>query len=618
VSSTGVAGAESSNRVAFDLVYYSSQHSTSMASRERQRPELEYDFVVSPGADPNQIQLSFTGADSVRLDPAGNLVLQTGDTEIRQSAPYIYQDINGTRQQVAGEFRIENSEFSGTTDYCLLTTVYFELGPYDPTRLLVIDPVVLSYSTYLGGSGSEEAWDIAVDSSGQSYVTGQTYSPNFPVFDPWQPSNAGGGDVFVAKFSPSGSTLAYATYLGGSVFDRGHGIAVGKDGSAFITGITESDNFPTTPGTYQSSCAGVVCHDAFITRLSVDGSQLMYSTFLGGQHYDYGDDVAVDTGGNAYVKGLTMSANFPTVNAAQPQYGGGGWCTEWIDHPCTDVFVTKLNRQGSALVYSTYLGGNRDEGYFSGDGGIAVDPAGHAYVTGETWSQNFPAYNAIQPTFNGGTFDAFVTKLSPEGSAFVYSGYLGGNNAEAGQAIAADALGNAYVTGYTHSNNFPTTANSFQPSFQGESDAFITKLNPAGSVFVYSTYFGGSLWDRGYGIGLDKAGNAYIGGWTYSTNLPIVLAFQAGFGGTIDAFVAKLSSGGHSLMYSSYLGGSSSEYGNGIAVDGLGNAYVAGLTNSTNFPTLKPFQPVKAGIDAFVTKISRFGLASARPMPLIP
>jgi hypothetical protein len=228
-------------------------------------------------------------------------------------------------------------------------------------------------------------------------------------------------------------------------------------------------------------------------------------------------------------------------------------------------------------------------------------------------------HNAIQPTFNGGTFDSFLTKLTPDGSAFVYSTYLGGNNAEAGKGIAADTFGNAFVTGYTHSTNFPTTPNSFQPVFQGESDAFVSKVSPDGSAFAYSTYFGGSLWDPGIGIGVDKGGNAYIAGTTYSVNLPIVQAFQPSFAGTVDAYVAKLSSTGAALKYSSYLGGNSVDSTLGLAIDRFGNAYLTGSTSSANFPTVKPLQPGYAGeVDAFVSKVSRFGRARATPGPLVP
>jgi hypothetical protein len=473
--------------------------------------------------------------------------------------------------------------------------------------------IYLGYSTYLGGSGGDKPWAITMDKAGSAYITGETFSLNFPLVDPIQSHNLGGGDAFVAKLSPSGSGLVYATYLGSPHADRGHGIAVDSRGNAYIAGVSTGSNFPTTSGAFQpniaSGCTGdTACADAFITKLSAEGSSLVYSTYLGGVAGDSGDEIAVDVTGNAYLKGMTNSQDFPTVNAVQPQYGGGGVCTQGSSsYPCKDAFVTKLNPQGSALVYSTYLGGNKDEGYGFGAGAIAIDPAGHAYVTGETKSPNFPIQNALLPTFRGGTTDAFVSKLTPDGSAFIYSTYWGGNNAEMGLGIAADALGNGYVTGVTYSNNFPTTTNSFQPNHQGESDAFVSKLNANGSGLAYSTFVGGNLWDVGADIVVDKAGDVYLTGTTYSTNFPTVAAFQSELHWVVDAYVTKLASAGNALKYSSYLGGTSSDDGFDIAIDRLGQAYVTGVTVSTDFPTINPLQPAKAGsTDAFLTKISRF------------
>jgi hypothetical protein len=318
--------------------------------------------------------------------------------------------------------------------------------------------------------------------------------------------------------------------------------------------------------------------------------------------------------------GMTNSANFPVLNAAQSTYGGGGCTQPGQSYPCFDVFITKLNRTGSALVYSTYLGGNSDEAFFFHQtGDIAVDPSGYAYVTGYTESLNFPTVNAIQTVRKGGV-DAYVTKLSPDGSQFIYSTYLGGFPGEIGFGIAADAEGHAYVAGLTYSSDFPTTPGSFQPNLAGDGDGFISKLQPDGSGFVYSSFLGGSDHDGAGKIAVDTVGNAYVTGSTWSTNFPTRHAFQSAFAGYADAFITKFNVAGSALLYSSYLGGAGQygqDGGTGISVDSFGNAYVAGNTRSATFPTFRAFQGANAGyVDAFVTKVTLFGRGQARSHPL--
>ncbi len=374
-----------------------------------------------------------------------------------------------------------------------------------------------------------------------------------------------------------------------------------SSGDAYVTGYTQSSNFPTTAGALQTTFGGGLV-DAFVSKLNSSGSALLYSTYLGGSSDAVGQGIAVDSSGNAYVTGYTQSSNFPTTaGALQTTFGG-----------LADAFVSKLNSSGSALVYSTYLGGGSTDFGF----GIAVDSSGGAYVTGYTQSSNFPATaGALQTTFGGvfggGPIDAFVSKLNSSGSALVYSTYLGGSSGDSGQGIAVDSSGDAYVTGYTQSSNFPTTAGAFQTSFGGVPDAFVSKLNSSGSALVYSTYLGGSSFDSGQGIAVDSSGDAYVTGYTSSSNFPATAgALQTTFGGGADAFVSKLNSGGSALVYSTYLGGSSFDFGFGIAVDSSGNAYVTGYTCSSNFPTtagaLQTTFGVGGAIDAFVAK---FGTA---------
>jgi hypothetical protein len=383
----------------------------------------------------------------------------------------------------------------------------------------------------------------------------------------------------------------YSTYLGGSDVDEALSIAVDAAGNAYVSGITASPDFPTTPGAFQTAYAGGF-DDAFVTKLNPNGSVLVYSTYLGGSTgSEQGSGITIDALGNAYVTGSTSSLDFPTT--------AGAFQTEGL------IFVTKLDPTGSTLVYSTYLCCNADT--FA----IAVDTAGSAYVTGHANSQDLPTTpGAFQGPNSAPSPNAFVTKFDPTGSALVYSTYLGGSGDEVGEGIAVDAAGNAYVTGSTTSIDFPT-ANAVQPTFGGVRDAFVTKLNPAGSAVVYSTYLGGSDRDAAAGIAIDTAGNAYVTGHTESVDFPTISgAFQT----TGQAFVTKLDPTGSNLAYSTRLGGSSFDAGTGIAVDTLPNpnAYVTGFTGSPDFPTSPgAFQTVSGGgQDAFVAKITDVTLPS--------
>jgi hypothetical protein len=427
--------------------------------------------------------------------------------------------------------------------------VGFQIGPYDKGKALIIDPV-LAYSTYLGGSGFDVGVGIAVDSSGNAYVTGSTGSIDFPVTSSGLRTVYAGGtrSAYVAKLNPSGSALIYSTYLGGSMFDGGTGISVDSVGNAYVVGFTQSVDFPTA-NALQPALRGV--QDAFVAKLNPSGSALVYSTYLGGSNSvlpeSGGAGIAVDSSGNAYVTGSTNTFDFPTVNPLQPAFGDASNPAGSIE---SDAFVAKLNPSGSALVYSTYLGGNRlDTG-----SGIAVDSAGYAYVIGTTFSRNFPVVNALQPLPGGSAFDC--------------------------------STGNIQCT----------------------IDAYVAKLNPAGSALVYSTYLGGSGDEQGRGIAVDSSGNVYVTGQTNSHDFPTANAFQAGNAGGDDAFVAKINSSGTSLTYSTYLGGGGFDSGARIALDSSGDAYVVGVTRSTNFPVVSPLQATLRGpTDAFVTKFNATG-----------
>ena len=556
---------------------------------------LRYDFIVNPGAKPEAIALAYDGIDSLAM-MHGELVMGTALGDIVQSRPYIYQQIGDEVVEVEGGFRLGSHNAYG-----------FQVAAYNNYYPLIIDPMLLDYSTYLGGEYGDFGIGIAVDSQGSAYVTGITASssPGFPTTSgTYQTSNAGQQDAFVTKLAPNGRYLVYSTYLGGEADDRGRGIAVDSQGNAYVTGETSSysPGFPTTPGAYERHNCGDI--DVFITKLAPGGHALVYSTYLGGEDNDYGQSIAVDSEGNAYVTGYTDSVSSPgfptTTGAFQRDYGGGS----------SDAFVTKLASTGQYLVYSTYLGGEHDD---SGNG-IAVGSQGHAYVTGHTVSDSpgFPTTPGAFQTDNAGIYDAFVARLAPDGDALVYSTYLGGEYWDYGEGIAVDSQGHAYVTGYTDSPSpgFPTTAGAFQTDNAGHNDAFVIRLAPDGDALVYSTYLGGEGHDLGFGIAVDSQGHAYVTGHTRSDSpgFPTTPgAFQTDNAGDRDAFVTKLASDGDALVYSTYLGGESEDDGNGIAVGSQGYAYVTGHTcsDSPGFPTTTlAFQTTSAGpCDAFVSKI---------------
>lgn len=576
-----------------DLVYYGHQQ------------QLEYDFVVAPGADPQAIRLTFEGADKLEVDAQGDLVLYAAGGQIRQHKPIIYQEVDGKRRKISGGYALTPDAKRKTQE------VRIRVDSYDATRPLIIDPVLV-YSTCLGGEGVDRGMDIAADVAGNVYVAGITDSSDLLTMNPTQSSFRGRSDVFVAKLNPDGNALDYLTYLGGNDSDRAFGVAVDAAGNAYIVGETDSPDFPTANAVQRRKDDD---DDIFVAKLNPSGSALVYSTYLGGNHDDFGSGIAVDAAGDAYVTGWTFSSDFPTTaNAVQPAYDNEG-----------DVFVAKLNASGSALVYSTYLGGNkRDE-----SNGIAVDAFGNAYVTGSTRSVNFPTTpNAVQrfPDKDG---DVFVAKLNPTGSALVYSTHLGGHKEEVARRITVDAAGNAYITGKTFSDNFPTTPHTVQPIYDGGTytyevtttdadgntwsytvsvplpDAFVTKLNPAGTAIVYSTFLGGDGDDEGWGIAVDAAGNAYVTGQTTSSDFPVANAVQSSYDDNGDAFVAKLNSDGSSFFYCTFIGAGDEERGRGIVADAHGNAYVTGETNSSDFGHVNPVQRRFGGrADAFVIKIA--------------
>jgi len=581
-----------------DLIYYGNQR------------QLEYDFIVRPGADTRTIALELQGVGTAGEAGSAPFVLQK---------PMAYQEIGTVRKTIECAYvRIG-------------TRLAFELGAYDTTKPLVIDPVIV-YSTFFGGSGGDSGNAIALDNDGNIYVTGSTASwDDFPTKDPYQSILKGYTNAFVTKFNAAGTALVYSTYFGGSggyyTGDSGNGIAVDKSGHAYIVGSTTSTNFPTQ-GAFQSTLKSAY-GNGFVAELASSGAELVFSTYLGGSGGSYfGADaasgVALGPGGNPYVVGTTYSKDFPTKNPFQSSLKSTN---------SGNAFVTKLTSTG-ALVYSTYLGGSgADTG-----AAVAIDSHANAYVTGSTTSTDFPVEHPFQSSNNA--FEApsnvFVTKFNSAGNGLVYSTYLGGSGGfyecdggffcgylgDGGSGIAIDALGQAHVTGFTDSSDFPTK-NPFQPQ-QGVSslptpNAFVTTFSADGTLLVFSSYLGGSgsvysdegdntypIGDSGTGIALDDAGNSHVTGSTYSKDFPVKDAFQStnkSFPNSA-AFITKVSSAG-ALVYSSYLGGSTNDAAAGVVVAGAGTAYITGTTYSPDFPLRNPFQNSLQGTsNAFVTKVS--------------
>jgi hypothetical protein len=549
-------------RPGIDLVFYGSGDD-----------QLEYDLVLSAGADPRRAGLVFGGVDSVRVDASGAAVLTaSGGGALVLRAPVAYQIArDGTRTTVAVNY-IDRG--AGRLD--------FAVGSYDRRRSLIIDPV-LSYSTYLGGRGDDEGRGVAFDASGNVYVAGLTASGDFPVptgSAAPQPRNRGGYDAFVSKYTRNGA-LVFSTYLGGAGYDAADAIAVNPDGTAVIAGATNSANFPTTAGVLSPAARGSL--DGFVAKLTPAGN-VAFATYLGGSGNDQATGIAMDASGNAFITGFTDSTNFPLVSPLQ--FTSGGF---------NDGFVSELNATGSALVYSTYLGGN-DQDYAYG---IALDSKGNAYVTGETFSANFLTTD-LQLTLAGAN-DAFVVKIAPGGSVLVYGTYIGGSDEDEGFGIAVDNAGNAHVAGFTASPDFPT----FHPLQPGSgADGFLAKIDPQGSSFVYSTYLGGSGNDFLNAVAVGPDGNAVVVGGTDSTDLSLSDPMQLTLAGSFDAFAAKVNQTGSRYWFSTYFGGTDLDVANAVAVD-FNATYVIGKTKSVDFPTLAPAQPSSAGGDgeAFVAKI---------------
>ena len=604
-----------------DLVYYGTHR------------QLEYDFVIAPGADPRAIRLAFQGAKRLRIDSQGNLIASLGDGEVAFEKPVAYQQTpDGTKQPVTARYSIKGGR-----------NVSFKVGAHDPSRALIIDPT-LAYSTYVGGSLIDGANAIAVAPDDSAFITGETYSANFPTVNALYPKFSGSEDAFVSKISPDGSTLIYSTYLGGENATIGYGIAVDSLGEAYVVGTTDSPHYPVAPNAFNTLCGGdgkcgaswnsqgYIVNNCFIAKFNVEGTSLIYSGFLGYYENVACHSIAVDSAQNAYVTGevgpnipvtvvLTTPPQYPpppfcTYNGFQTFFGGSGG-TEYGGIG-TDAFVVKVDATGSELLYCSYLGGSdEDVGY-----GIAVDGSANAYVTGVTYSSDFPTAGGALQTAYAGAGDAFLAKVNTDAvgvASLLYSTYIGGSGLDQGNGAAVDASGNAFVAGLSTSRAStlgftpPTGAYSSDCILSAgacEGDAFVAKFSLSGAPTLdFFTYLGGSLADSALGVAVNSSDNVYVTGSTVSTDFPIAGAvFGTTYGGgNADAFVTELNSSASVLIYSTYLGGSNTDVGNGIALDAGSPpaAYVAGQTCSFDFPLANPLQPVYGGnCDAFVSKVS--------------
>jgi uncharacterized repeat protein (TIGR02543 family) len=572
---------------------------------------LKYQFIVHPGADSSLIRLAYRGASAVKVNRDGRIEVRTPVGGFEDDVPVGYQEADGGRVDVALSYLLEqpSEKESGVAVEEAITKSFiygFEVGDYDRKKPLVLDPAVLVYCGYIGGLGSDYGYGIAVDSSGNAYVTGYTLctEATFPVtVGPDLTYNGGYSDAFVAKVNASGTALVYCGYIGGLNSDYRYsfpGIAVDGEGNAYVTGETGSSEatFPVKVGPDLTYNGG---WDAFVAKVDASGTALVYCGYIGGSGGDSGSGIAVDGEGNAYVTGFTESteATFPVKVGPDLTYNGS-----------QDAFVAKVDASGTALVYCGYIGGSGYENCY----GIAVDGDGNVYITGGTKSTEatFPVTVGPDLTYNGGDTDAFVAKVNASGMALVYCGYIGGSAYEYGREIAVDGEGNAYVTGETSSTEatFPVSVGP-DLTYNGGTDAFVAKVNVSGMALVYCGYIGGSDLDRGFGIAVDCEGNAYVTGDTLSTEatFPVTVGPDLTYNGSLDAFVAKVNVSGMALVYCGYIGGSDIDHGIGIAVDGEGNAYVTGHTYSTEatFPvTVGPDLTYNGSedADAFVAKIS--------------
>jgi hypothetical protein len=533
--------------------------------------QIEYDWIVKPGGEPGDIRFEYKNIKAAEIDNEWNLVIETKLGKLVHKKPVSYQRINGEKVNINSHFEPISKNIYG-----------FRIKAYDRNYELIIDPVVtLPYSTFLGGSSVERGKGIGIDGMGHIYVAGYTGSSDYPLENQYQDVYMGNMDVFVSKFNPGGTGLVFSTFFGGSDYDYGYELAVSPGGDVFVTGYTHSDDFPA------SNNFGGGDHDAFVSKFDSWGN-MEKTIYLGGTGLELANSAAADRAGNVYVIGATNSSGFPLKNAYQSVIAGG-----------YDVFITKCDRDLN-IVYSTFFGGS------GGDfgTGVAVGALGALHIAGHTHSSDLPTKNAYQPFNAGGGNEGFAGKFSADGQTLIYSTYLGGADTEFVHGIDVDNYGCAYIVGEYWGNDFPTL-NAFQDTYAGGGDGFIAKLSYAGSRLVYSSYLGGSGLEQIRGIAVDRRGNAFVTGVTTSADFPLEYPRQDTWSGGHDVFVARVTTDGTGLVYSTYLGGAGQDYSEDIVLDDSNNVYITGGTSSAGFPLYNAYQSsLQGGFDAFVSKLA--------------
>ena len=554
--------------------------------------QLKYEFIVRPGADPAQIKLAYRGASSVAIGPDGNLRVETELGAFADQAPVSFQAINGKQHPVGSAFRLETiANYAGRKKTPVLR---FELGAYDQSKTLIIDPLTLVYAGYIGGNIADVGYSIAVDASGNVYVAGYTVSSEATFPDTGGPDLTlnGGDDAFICKVNAAGTALSYCGFIGGSGADRAFGVAVDATGHAYVAGYTSSSaaSFPVGTGPDLTQNGG---DDAFICKVNPAGTALDYCGYIGGSSTDRANAVAVDASGNAYVAGTTQSsqATFPVGTGPTLVHSGSD-----------DGFICKVNAAGTALSYCGYLGAPSNDRA----NGVAVDAAGSAYVVGESFSPggSFPTTVGPDLTHNSG-WDAFVCKVNPGGTAFNYCGFVGGSDGDYGKAIAVDASGNAYIAGYTVSSpaTFPVTVGPSLVLSGGWDDAFVCKVNATGTALTYCGYIGGTQQDIANGVAVDAAGNAYVVGDTASTEgqgFPVTVGPDLTHNGGREGFLCKVNPGGTALTDCGYIGGAGNDYAHGVAVSSTTSVHVVGSASASISTSVGPDLTHNGDNDAWV------------------
>lgn len=559
---------------------------------------LKGTFTVAPYIDPQVINWRYGGAEAVIVDESsGDLhITLPGGNVLAERAPTAWQTIDEVNVPVQISYKVEAD-----------AKISFNLGAYNVAYPLVLDPV-LQYSTFIGVSNEVTGYDITTDSDNNVYVTGFSQSSNYPLANAIQPYHAGlfcgkeqqgpCGDIIITKLNATGTSLLYSTYLGGTGYDVGLGIALDADRNIYVTGVTSSQNFPTTSGSFQPSYAGDACSstslcqdEALVFKLNASGNALLYASYLGGTLTDQANSIVLDEDGSAYIAGYTFSLDFPVLNAYQATHGGD-----------VDAFVTKVSPDGSAIAYSTFIGGSSFERAMS----IKIDGSDNFYIAGLTQSTDYPTTaNAFQIAYHGGAFtgEAFLTRFNATGSSIIYSTFLGGISSDYANDLALDTSGNVYITGMADSSDFPTTSGAYDRTYNGANDGFVAKFNTGAagsSSLIYSTFIGGGSTDEANAIAVDENNNAYVVGKTQSGNFPVLASVQNTYKLQGDGFVTRLNALGSSLVYSTYLGGMYQDNVLGITtasnITGI-SAYVTGRTASPDFPvSYNAYQPTGAGL----------------------